>query len=124
MEQSIHKSLIRAVSEKCNCTFTSKFLRIGEFHCWNSPTEVTYRSSVVGTPHYASSHILNFIESWVRSKVAMIHRGQIVLKVMSNECAVGIPDLEAEECKEEERKKRSLSISSCIQSCAAGIGSK
>ena len=109
MEHSIQESLTEAVSELCNCTFTTKFLRNGEFRCWDSPTEVTYRSTVVSTPTHASSHIISFIESWVESNRAVVRRRQVVHRVESRGCAVGVSSLEAEECVAKEEGKINLS---------------
>ena len=128
MEESIHQALIEAVSDRCNCTFTLKFLRVGEFRCWDSTTEVTYRSSVVATPPYASSHIISFIENWVKSKLAVVRRGKIVHQVVSSGCSVGVSSLDAEECVGESKKEAPSLISqissdreviSCMQSCVA-----
>ena len=98
LESKIHLALTEAVAELCNCSFSSKFFRTGEFRCWNSPSEVTYRTSVVGTATHNSSQIIGHIESWVRSRVAVVRVGQIVLQVLSSECAVGLSNLSEEEC--------------------------
>lgn len=100
MESSIHQAITEAVSELCNCSFSGKFLRKGKFRCWNSPSQVTYRSSVVGTASLKSSQILAHIEGWVRSQVAEVDVGQMSLQVLSSsECAVGLSSLTEAECE-------------------------
>ena len=91
-------ALSEAISELCNCSFPSKFLRTGKFRCWNSPNEVTYRSSVVGVTTHNSSQIIGHVESWVRSEVAVVDLGQVSVEVLSGECSVGLSNLHEEEC--------------------------
>ena len=106
MRNSIHEAISEAVSELCNCSFPVQLLRPGKFRCWDSPTQVTYLASVVGTSTYNSSHILNHMDSWVRSKEAVVDVGSITLEVLNGECGVGMSCMtsrkrETGECAEE-----------------------
>ena len=133
MEHSIHLALTKAVSTLCNCSFSSKFLRTGKFRCWNSPSEVTYRTSVVGMATYNSSQLVGLIESWVRSEVAMVDVGRISLQVLSSECGVGLSSLSEGECGVEGSGGGSPTLSlvsqdagtiQCMQSCLVRKGTQ
>ena len=125
MVSSIHQAITAAVSELCNCSFSVKFLRPGKFRCWNSPSEVTYISSVVGTPARNSSHLLGFLDSWVRSEEAVVDVGCVSLRVLNGRCGVGV----GEECGVEgsgispntlSLVSQDPAVISCVQKCMRG----
>ena len=98
MEEAIHNGIVKAVSRLCNCTFSVDFIRSGVFRCWNSPTEVTYRSAIVSTDTYYASDIVGYIEKWVESKPALLlHLEKLELKV-ETKCPVRLTLMSDPEC--------------------------
>ena len=132
LEHSIHMALTEAISELCNCSFSAKFIRMGEFRCWTSPSEVTYRSTVVGVTSHNSSKLLGQIETWVRSKVAIVRVARISLQVLSiSGCAVGLSSLSEGECERSRMEEGTPTLSlvsqdpgtiQCVQSCLVQQG--
>ena len=132
LEHSIHVALTDTISELCNCSFSAKFIRTGEFRCWMSPSEVAYRSTIVGVASHNSSNLLGQIETWVRSKVAVVRVGRISLQVLSiSGCAVGLSSLSEGECERSRMEEGTPTLSlvsqdlgtiQCVQSCLVQRG--
>ena len=95
MEDHIHKAILAAIEIHCNST---SFLRTGKFRCWTSPSEVTYRTAIVGTATHTSLELLSCIESWVTSKAGVVDVGKISLQVLSKGCPVELSSMNDEEC--------------------------
>ena len=98
MEYYIHKAIISALEIHCNSTFPPNFLRTGKFRCWTSPSEVTYRTAIVGTATHTSLELLSCIESWVKSKAGVVDVGKISLQVLSKGCPVELSSMNDQEC--------------------------
>ncbi len=79
------------ISARCNCNFTETALHNGLFTCWNSPSEVTYRATIVGT--FNTSQLVGYIEEWVMAKRPFVKIGRVGLRVYQN-CPVRIVSLE------------------------------
>ncbi len=60
------------MDQLCGCGFTPQHITVGEFQCFASSTEATYRARISGTSTNSSSDILAYLEEWIRSGAASL----------------------------------------------------
>ena len=98
MRRYIHTAIVAAVAKQKVESFESSFLLDGFFRCWHSPTEVTYRSSILGTGDtYNASQLVAFLQDWVDSR-PVVRMEEFELQVLGGGCPVALSSLSALEC--------------------------
>ncbi len=95
-EAAIVETISRVISAGCNCSFPEAALQGGLFSCWNGPTEVTYRNSIVSTDN--TSKLVGYIEDWVKSEQPFIQVGRFLVKVFQD-CPVRKSSVNDPECE-------------------------
>ena len=95
IKTAITSAISTVISSRCNCSFSESIVQDGLFSCWNSPTEVTYRSTIVSTDN--ASMLVGYIEDWVRSEQPFLRVGDFRLQLYQD-CPVHISSMSAPEC--------------------------
>lgn len=75
---------------------------MGEFKCFTSSIEVTYRASINGNSSTSSSEILRYLEEWISSGTASILVQGLRLDLDSSCLPIVIDSFSDPECMEEE----------------------
>ena len=96
VEDDIQITLAEVVINECKCKFALSNILVGQFSCRTTPTQVTYRSTILGTAGYNASYLLDILQGWVESGPTITAR-QLLLDVSSN-CPVRISFLSDSEC--------------------------
>ena len=96
IEQLIRQEVVEAINRGCDCSFPPEFLRIGKLSCRSTFSQVTYRSTVVGTSSYTSTQLMRFIGEWVNSSTT-ICIGPFILDINTS-CGVGVASFSDAEC--------------------------
>ena len=97
MRRYIHTAIVAAIAKQEVELFESSFLLDGFFRCWHSPTEVTYRSSIIDTGTYDAHRLVAFLQDWVDSRPVVRMEG-FELQVLGGGCPVALSSLSAPEC--------------------------
>ena len=99
-EEDLLNAVTKAISDGCNCSFPVEFIRTGQYTCWSAPTEVTYRSTIVGTETHNSSQLIGFIDEWVNTRTTV--KIEWLLHKVYPDCPVQISSLSEPECMSSE----------------------
>ena len=78
IENQLHSHLTRIIRERCrDCyDFSAHYLRQGHFSCYDNPTTVTYRTTLINPfPTTNSTHLVGIIQSWVSTSPPLILDG-------------------------------------------------
>ena len=96
--EQITREVVEKVAALCpECGFTDASIDKQSFSCYSqSPSFVTYRARLEGTPQADSDHFISLIEQWVMGGASVIVV-EVLLKVDSK-CSVEISDLSEDEC--------------------------
>ena len=99
IEAQVQSHIIRIIRERCtDCyEFTETYLRQGIFLCYDNPTTVTYRSTLV-TPYSTknATHLVGIIQTWV-STSPFLTLDSLLVKVNAD-CTTSVASLGDDEC--------------------------
>ena len=99
IENQLHSHLTRIIRERCrDCyDFSAHYLRQGQFCCYDNPTTVTYRTTLINPfPTTNSTHLVGIIQSWVSTSPSFILDG-LKVKVVPD-CPTCISSFDEDEC--------------------------
>ena len=68
MEEDIRKEVAKVLAEACQCDFPLDHIREGELVCWETPTEVTFCSTLIGTHSHNSTQLTGLLDEWLKLK--------------------------------------------------------
>ena len=100
IEDQLQSQLTLIVHERCtDCyTFSTAFLRQGQFLCHDNPTTATYHSTLVNPfPSTNSTQLVGIIQSWVSACPSLILDG-LVVRVYHDVPTCSLPSLDDGEC--------------------------
>ena len=99
IEDQLQSELTLIIRERCtDCyTFSTAFLRQGQFLCHDNPTTATYRSTLINPfPTTNSTQLVGIIQSWVSACPSLIIDGLVVR--VYHDVPTCIPSLHDGEC--------------------------
>ena len=97
MDDITHAVLDKLTTSCTECSITSDIIDRQAFTCFaESPTSVTYRARLEGTPETDSGSLISLIEEWVSGGPSIIVTG--ILMTVDSECSVAISSLSEGEC--------------------------
>ena len=96
--EDITSAVLERLSTSCvDCGIDSDIIDRQSFSCYpESPTYVTYRARMQGTPETDSGSLISLIQEWVSGGASIIVTG--VLMTVDSKCSVAISSLSEGEC--------------------------
>ena len=99
IEDQLQSQLTLIIRERCtDCyTFSTAFLRQGQFLCHGNPTTATYRSTLINPfPTTNSTELGGIIQNWVLTGPSLVVEGLTVR--VSASCPTSLASLDDDEC--------------------------
>ena len=126
--EDIQKETANAISNYCNCSFPANAIASGKLSCRNSPSYVTYRSTISLGQGLSAEELLTFIENWVSTSPTVVV-GPYIVDIDSS-CTIRFSSLTDPECPTPEIRTledevlitRNPTAISCINKCGSRRG--
>ena len=124
----IQNETANAISKYCNCSFPADSIASGKLSCRNSPSYVTYRSTISDGQGHSAEELLTFIENWLSTSPTIVAGPYIV--DIGPSCTIRISSLTDPECPPPEIRTledevlitRNPTAISCIHKCGSRMG--
>ncbi len=95
--EEIVSEIVSMLRPLCQCDFTNNGIRNGRYICYqDTPQYVTYRAEVHGIPFVSASQLIESVEEWVASGVAISVQAQSLTPDMT--CKTSISSIDEEGC--------------------------
>ena len=97
----ITKTVASELRECCQCDFRADLISNAEFRCFpQSPTAVTFRALITGSPQASAQDLFTTLEEWTSSGPFLTIQAQLLRA--DGSCAVIISTLGESECNPDE----------------------